>query len=191
MLSIRYIIDNYDNLPANMLFIHAQRFQWHNDDPDYDGLRLLRRFRLPYLQRRGYVNLRCVWVIGCPSEIRPFEEEAAAAESERAGQGEGEPRTGHVFKKAFQELLPDVEVPQEVGVSCCAQFAVTRDKVRERPRDEYVRYREWLLNSPLQDSVTGRVFEYSWHSTYLPTYLPTYLILGPESLRSVVRSLRL
>lgn len=162
-MPFRYIIDNYDHLPSNILFIHAQRFQWHNDDPDYDGLPLLRSFRFPYLQQQGYVNLRCVWVIGCPLEIRPFaEEEEAAAKSE--AENSNEQRTGDIYKKAFQELLPDLQVPQEVGVSCCAQFAVTRERIRQRPREEYVRYREWLLRSSLDDSLTGRVFEYSWHS---------------------------
>ncbi|KAL2006898.1 hypothetical protein VTN00DRAFT_9566 [Thermoascus crustaceus] len=165
MVYLTYIIDNYDHLPANILFIHAQRFQWHNDDPDYDGLPLLRTFRLPYLQQQGYVNLRCVWAIGCPLEIRPFaEEEEAAAKSE--AENSNEQRTGDIYKKAFQELLPDLEVPQEVGVSCCAQFAVTRERIRQRPREEYVRYREWLLRSSLDDSLTGRVFEYSWHMIF-------------------------
>lgn len=29
----KYIIDNYDNLPDLVVFRHAHRFQWHNDDP--------------------------------------------------------------------------------------------------------------------------------------------------------------
>ncbi|KAF2146922.1 uncharacterized protein K452DRAFT_315120 [Aplosporella prunicola CBS 121167] len=32
-----FLIDNYDALPNSMLFLHAQRYQWYNDDPDYDG----------------------------------------------------------------------------------------------------------------------------------------------------------
>jgi hypothetical protein len=35
---LRFIIDNYDKLPDHVLFIHPNRYQWHNDDPDYDGL---------------------------------------------------------------------------------------------------------------------------------------------------------
>ncbi len=32
---IRYIIDNYQNLPEYMVFLHALRYQWHNEDPMY------------------------------------------------------------------------------------------------------------------------------------------------------------
>jgi hypothetical protein len=31
----RYIIDNYDNLPDIVIFVHGRRYQWHNEDPLY------------------------------------------------------------------------------------------------------------------------------------------------------------
>ena len=151
----RYIIDNYDTLPDNILFIHPNRYQWHNDDPDYDGLPMLRHLQLPYLEEQGYVNIRCAWSLGCPAEIKPLAEEGEHREAVHAG---GD------YKKAFQVLFPGTEVPREVGVSCCAQFAATKEKIKERKREEYVRYRDWLMSTDLADSISGRVLEYSWHS---------------------------
>jgi hypothetical protein len=151
----RFLIDNYDQLPENILFIHPTRYQWHNDDPDYDGLPMLRHLQLPYLESEGYVNIRCAWSLGCPSEIKPLEEEGEHRQAVHAG---GD------YKKAFEHLFPGVEVPRFVGVSCCAQFAVTKEKVMERKKEDYVRYREWLLETPLDDSISGRILEYSWHS---------------------------
>jgi hypothetical protein len=155
LLEHRYIIDHYDTLPDNILFIHPNRYQWHNDDPDYDGLPMLRHFQLPYLEEQGYVNIRCAWSLGCPAEIKPLAEEGEHREAVHAG---GD------YKKAFQALFPGKEVPKEVGVSCCAQFAATREKIRERKKEEYITYRDWIIDSPLADSISGRVFEYSWHS---------------------------
>ena len=155
MHGYRYIIDNYDKLPDNVLFIHPNRYQWHNDDPDYDGLPMLRHFQLPYLEEQGYVNIRCAWSLGCPAEIKPLAEEGEHREAVHAG---GD------YKKAFQTLFPGKEIPKEVGVSCCAQFAATREKIRERKKEEYVKYREWLMETDLADSISGRVLEYSWHS---------------------------
>lgn len=152
------MIDNYNRLPPYIFFIHAERFQWHNDDPNYDGVPLLRSFQFPYLRERGYVNLRCAWAVGCPSEIRPFTDEASGPEGEDV-------TTRMIFKNVFEELFPEKEVPQVVSVSCCAQFALTREMILSRPRDDYIRIRHWLLETPLEDSLTGRVFEYSWHST--------------------------
>ncbi|KAI0111169.1 hypothetical protein GGR51DRAFT_67879 [Nemania sp. FL0031] len=156
MVYLTYIIDRYDSLPQNALFIHASRFAWHNDDPDYDALPTLRSFRLQHLQTEGYVNLRCVWVIGCPAEIRPVQDEALADGAEKV-------LAKHVYKQAFEELLPGVAVPEIVAVSCCSQFGVTRETIRGRPKEDYIRYREWLLATPLDDALNGRVFEFAWH----------------------------
>ncbi|TRX87772.1 hypothetical protein FHL15_011329 [Xylaria flabelliformis] len=156
MVYLTYIIDRYDDLPQNVLFVHASRFAWHNDDPDYDALPTLRHFRLPYLRATGYVNLRCVWVIGCPGEIRPAIDETKKDEAEKI-------QAKHIYKEAFEELLPEVPLPELVAVSCCSQFGVTRETLRSRPREDYIRYREWLLATPLDDALNGRVFEFAWH----------------------------
>lgn len=156
MVYLTYIIDRYDSLPKSIIFIHASRFAWHNDDPDYDAVPTLRNFQLPYLEEQGYVNMRCVWIIGCPQEIRPFEDENAE---------DGVNLTAKtIYKQSFEELLPELPVPAVVAVSCCSQFAATRDMIHRRPKEDYVRYRQWLMDTPLEDERSGRVFEFAWHS---------------------------
>ncbi|KAF4764258.1 hypothetical protein N7455_003677 [Penicillium solitum] len=155
MVYLTYIIDNYDNLPDTMLFIHSKRYQWHNDDPYYDGIPPLRNVQIPYIQEQGYVNLRCVWTLGCPIEIRPH------TDTHRSNVHAGE-----YFKNGFMELFPGIPVPEEVGVSCCAQFGVSRAKVLERPRSDYERFRTWLADTPLEDDLSGRIMEYSWHMIF-------------------------
>ncbi|KAF1967883.1 hypothetical protein BU23DRAFT_282855 [Bimuria novae-zelandiae CBS 107.79] len=149
-----YIIENYDVLADNFLFLHPNRYQWHNDDPDYDGVPMLRRFQMAYLEQEGYVNIRCAWQLGCPDEIKPLQEE---------GEHRADVHAGGDYKRAFELLFPGEEVPEYVGVSCCAQFAATKEKIRERPKSDYERYRKWLLETDLEDSISGRVMEYSWH----------------------------
>lgn len=172
MVYLTYIIDQYDNLPNNIIFIHASRFAWHNDDPDYDAIPTLSNFQLPYLQESGYVNLRCVWIIGCPAEIRPVEDEANRDDAHLS--------TKNIYKQAYEELLPDLPVPEVVAVGCCSQFGVTRETVHKRPRSDYLRYRQWLLETSLDDSMSGRVFEFSWHiifgkeSVYCPSASECY-----------------
>ncbi|KAJ5177281.1 uncharacterized protein N7482_003158 [Penicillium canariense] len=155
MVYLTYIIDNYDSLPDIMLFIHSQRYQWHNDDPYYDGVPMLRNFQTAYLEAEGYVNLRCVWTLGCPVEIHPLSD--IHREDVHAGE---------YFKNAFVELFPGTPVPEEVGVSCCAQFGVTRDTVLQRPKSDYEFYRKWLAETDLKDEMSGRIMEYSWHMIF-------------------------
>lgn len=67
------------------------------------------------------------------------------------------------YPQAFSELFPTIPLPSTIGVACCAQFALTREKIRERRLSDYQRYRKWITETTLDDHVSGRVFEYSWH----------------------------
>ncbi|EME82349.1 uncharacterized protein MYCFIDRAFT_189039 [Pseudocercospora fijiensis CIRAD86] len=158
---LTYIIDNYEKLTGTIIFSHASRYQWHNDDPLYDGLQVLRHLQLPYIQTQGYVSLRCVWTIGCPAEIHPVTEALAPPPASNASSQEA--RAGSFYKEVFQELFPGDQVPEVVAAPCCAQFAVTAERIRTRPKSDYERYRGWLEKTPLRDSISGRIMEYSWH----------------------------
>ena len=141
-----------------MVFMHSLRYQWHNDDPIYDGLPVLQNLQLPHVRAEGYANLRCAWVLGCPEEIKPVKS------GEKKREGDSRVQTENEYEKAFLELFPNATVPDVIGVSCCAQFAVTREKIRERPQADYERYRQWILDTTLSDAISGRILEYGWHS---------------------------
>ncbi|KAI9661535.1 MAG: hypothetical protein M1831_003057 [Alyxoria varia] len=162
MAYLTYIIDNYDNLPDYMVFLHSLRYQWHNEDPMYDGVPMIRSLQLPYVQRHGYANMRCTWVIGCPHEIQPAKalsqlEAVFEPKNDRAN-------TEAAYAHAFEELFPGKPIPEEVGIQCGAQFALAKWKVRQRPKRDYQRYRDWLWKTSLPDNVSGRILEYAWHS---------------------------
>ncbi|RYP26119.1 hypothetical protein DL767_008159 [Monosporascus sp. MG133] len=144
-------------LPGCLIFIHASSFAWHNDDPGYNALPTLRNFRISHLQEAGYANLRCARVVGCPAEIRPVEDEGRAKNGALTANG--------VFRQAWHKLMMPEEapVPEVVAVSCCSQLGVTRETIRNRPLEDYVRFRDWLLRTPLEDSLSGRVLGFSWH----------------------------
>jgi hypothetical protein len=146
--------------------VHASRFAWHNDDPDYDALPTLHNLNLSYVQSSGYVNLRCIWVLGCPVEIQPHSDAAADLVHGSAVDGR-KLTTKEMFKQAFEELMPGVQVPHKVGVSCCSQFAVSRKAVHSWPREDYIHWRNWLLQTLFADDLSGGVLEYMWHSEYL------------------------
>ena len=152
---LTYIINNYYNLPDYMVFLHAERYQWHNDDPMYDGIPAVKHLQLPHVKKVGYASLRCTWTPGCPDEIFP-------------AQGTDDQRPDpfgirHAYTEAFGQFFPDVELPEVVAAPCCAQFAVSRDQVRKRPIVQFERVRQWLWETTLAPAVSGRVMEYLWH----------------------------
>jgi hypothetical protein len=171
-----HIINEYDNLTQRLIFIHADRYQWHNDDPRYgtapecipgsglwlirrtDGKRSLQNLRLEYLDHEGYLNLRCHWFQGCPAAMNltstpyfnPFRENPTASLEQ-------------LYTSTFHTLLPSTPIPAQVGAACCSQFAVTASTIRRRGKEEYVKIRKWLLETEMEDYMSGRVLEYMWH----------------------------
>ena len=67
--------------------------------------------------------------------------------------------TGQLFHELHGQNVP---VPSAISQPCCAQFAVSGQRILERPLSDYLHYRDWILKSALDDATTGRLLEYSW-----------------------------
>lgn len=135
-----------------MVFIHHHRSgypeAWHTDAPNNDNVFALAALQIPHIQKEGYASLRCNLIPGCPHEVRPF----------RSNTNDVEKAMPQVWELFFNTTVPDV-----IAAPCCAQFAVSREQVLKRPLADYVKYREWLYDTLLEDKNSGRVMEYLWH----------------------------
>lgn len=157
MAYLTFLIDHFHALPDIILFLHSHQKgwpgAWHVDAPDHDNVASVRSLQLAYVQEHGYANMRCSRSPGCPAEMQPFRNDSSLTP---------ELALADAWMYMFRE--DDIAwVPRVVGVACCAQFAVSRRQVLMRKRNEYVRYREWLLETDLDDESSGRVLEYMWH----------------------------
>jgi hypothetical protein len=121
---------------------------------------MLQRLQIPYLISQGYANLRCIWTLGCPSELIL---DGAEIDSSRT--------TNIAYSKAFGELFQNLTLPPRIGVPCCAQFSVSRGAMLQRPLSDYQHYRQWILDTNLEDHISGRVLEYSWHFIFGKEYV--------------------
>ena len=153
---LTYIIDHYDDFPDIVVFLHAHRngsdIAWHNDDPNFDNVNTLQSLRIAHVQEKGYANLRCQHIPGCPDTIHPLETPRPGARIPE-----------HAIADAWQYMFTDVDAPKVIGVACCSQFAVSKRQVLTRSKKDYERYIKWLMGSKLEDAISGRVLEYLWH----------------------------
>lgn len=188
MAYLTFLIDNYSRIPAEgLIFIHGSRFAWHNDHPVYDNLPLLQALNVSVaLSPMGYYNLRCDWSAGTcdPKEALPqgsVETNARAvlepgnlrAKADRALPG----ALASLFGGGKEKVL--LGRTDAVRAQCCAQFAVSRERVWQHSRDEYVALRQWLLDgsgesglrnenaAPRNDLVAGRILSYVWHILFI------------------------
>ena len=180
MAYLTYIIDHYDSLPGILLFLHAHRdgyyAAWHTDAPLHDNVLATRALRLSFVEEQGYVNLRCNPHPGCingpksgseltltPEIWNGFFSNTSTPPNWMALQVQSHepiPKDSTRFDYNIRHLVDKLP---EIKVACCAQFAVSRDTVLQRSRNDYIAFRQWLLNTDLPDEESGRVFEYLWH----------------------------
>lgn len=71
-----------------------------------------------------------------------------------------------LLAKTWSELFPLDQVPEVLAQPCCAQFALSRERIQALPHAQYVWYRNWLFNTKLPDFSSGRVWEYVWQFVF-------------------------
>ncbi|OAL33959.1 hypothetical protein AYO20_06794 [Fonsecaea nubica] len=156
MAYLTFIIDHYDVLPSYMVFVHPHLqgwpAAWHTDSKNHNQINSIRSLRLAYLEEHGYANMRCIPDPGCPAEIQvDRQDERRTAE--------------HAMREAWPYMFGGnySDIPKVIAQPCCSQFAISKKQALKRSQADYEHYRQWLLDTPLDDDTSGRVFEYLWH----------------------------
>jgi hypothetical protein len=120
-----------------------------------DSIEMIRRMSSDRIARLGYMPARCEHEPGCPDHIHTNRPPADFDYINR-------PEEIFMRSTTWNELHPGAELPPFLAQPCCAQFGVSRERVRQIPKERFIHYREWLLNTKLSDQISGRVFEYLW-----------------------------
>ncbi|KAA8642280.1 hypothetical protein EYZ11_008875 [Aspergillus tanneri] len=156
MVYLTFIIDHYNKLPDLVAFMHSHQFAWHNDEIFAgNAVEILDRLNPARVIREGYMNLRCTWAPGCPDWLHPGTVEENESKQEET-----------MLAKSWGEIFPDDPIPNVLAQPCCAQFAVSRERILSVPKARFVYYRDWLLRTELSDYISGRVWEYLWHVVF-------------------------
>lgn len=159
MAYITYIIDFYDQLPEVALFMHSHQFAKHNNDLlDRDAALMVRYLSPERVTREGYMNLRCHWEPGCPEWLHPGVAEPVYEKPEE-----------YYLAASWAELFPMQQIPSVLSQPCCAQFAVSKERLLALPKERYVFLRDWILHTDLSDYLSGRIFEYAWQYLFAGT----------------------
>lgn len=154
MVYLTYIIDHYDRLPDIVFFHHAHFKAWHQS---LDSLTEVTSLRTSHVARRGYVSARCL--PGCENLIPLADHSVDMGNLVYVG------RDVHLttLLDEFLDRSRGEQVPPRLAAPCCAQFAASKSAILARPKEWWVRLRQWLIDTPLDNMTSGRLFEHTWH----------------------------
>ncbi|KAL8403105.1 hypothetical protein RB594_008387 [Gaeumannomyces avenae] len=158
MVYLTYIVAHYDDLPDVVFFRHGHRRAWHQGG--HDAAAQVRGLRAAHVAAVGFASARCL--PGCENVMTIPGGPGRAVPLARFG-AQGASREG-MLATLLAEFLGSggEEVPRRLAAPCCAQFAASRAAIRARPREWWVRLRDWLLHTPLDSLASGRLMEYTW-----------------------------
>ena len=152
MIYLSYIINHYNALPDIVIFMHAHRWTHHNNPSlSYDAAEMVRRLNSDYVTREGYVNMRCHWSPGCPEWLHSGNIRESIQKQEEI-----------LLSRSWKELFPSDALPTALGQACCAQFALSKERILSIPLSRFIFFRDWIMRTPLSDYISGRIWEYSW-----------------------------
>ncbi|KAJ3147428.1 hypothetical protein HDU86_007978 [Geranomyces michiganensis] len=146
---IKFILDNYDCLPDRTAFVHGHRTSWHTSRPMDEILNTMdwnraEFFKLP-ARNRG------------KTEVAKYAPDRSIEESV--------PVEVHIFwNRWLQEKYGPV--PERLEAQCCAQFVVSRQRIRLNTWDWYKDIYDWLISGEIHSYWSGRALEYSWHMMF-------------------------
>ncbi|KAJ6107281.1 hypothetical protein N7523_008604 [Penicillium sp. IBT 18751x] len=167
MAYLTYVIDHYDDLPSTIVFLHAHRsgflMAWHVDAPLHDNVAAMRMLQLDFVQQNGYVNLRCNWNPGCRDSHRYNSHITDQIWWDIFDGTSTPPLNTSSLHQTESYTKRYLRKPDQIGAACCAQFALSRAQVHLRPRDDYIKFRQWIIDTELNDASSGRVMEFLWH----------------------------
>ncbi|TVY31870.1 hypothetical protein LOCC1_G008966, partial [Lachnellula occidentalis] len=145
-----YFSTFYASLPDISILMHAHEAPWHTDPALFTSMFFtLTHLSLPHVLERGYANLRVSWQNACPDWINTTKTPAESWKQE-------EPYMAQAFTENFAPWgAGDVRVPEIMAGPCCSQFAVSRDAVLGRPREQYEFHARWLVESAWSDYIVG------------------------------------
>lgn len=133
---LKFIIDNWSNLPDYTIFIHGHESSYHQSRLMVDIINSLSFDKL-------MINLN-------DSHMRKVMDK----------NDEHWPWLYNCWKGLFKPY--GFELPSKLGFPCCAQFAVHKSLILSNPLEYYEHAYNWCKKTKLRNSISSRIFEYTW-----------------------------
>lgn len=146
---LKYIVENYDNLPEYSIFVHGHSESYHQKDHIAS---IINRVKL----EGSVINLNLDY------------QQTISKKDEFV-----DPKSGHSdlndlrfywvennWKSLIGENLP---LPNSLSFPSCAQFAVHKSCIIQYPIEFWQHLFDWCKKTELDNYISSRIFEYIWY----------------------------
>lgn len=145
---LKFIIDNYYNLPEYIAFIHGHKFAWHHTS---DLLDLI--YNNAKYNEYDYISLNNYFI------------------DDRTMDNITMKKIHEVWDEYFRPYLKR-DPPTRLLYDCCAQFIVSRRRILALPKEAYEKWYNLFIDSNIDNLCY--IFEYTWHIIFGEPDIVTY-----------------
>lgn len=156
---LRYIINNYNNLPDRMLFVHGHETSTHQDCPTW------------YIANNLNWNLQYMNV-----NSRKLEEQFISIFGDFEDSEKKYRKSYQLWiEKPWKDIFGDFPIPHTLTFLGHAQFVVSKNYVLRHPVSFYQQILNWLENTTLDEDVyTGDLFNFNRNESYVSARVLEY-----------------
>jgi hypothetical protein len=140
---LQYIIDNYENLSENIVFVHGHEKSWHHMDSIINIINSLQITDYANLNKYGTQSI--------------FEN---AVQSSWLN-------TVDDFMDSANIAFENPPFILSLDYNSCAQFIVSRKNILSRSKEFYIRGLKYIIETHKSNKHNGGVFEYYWRWIFL------------------------
>lgn len=134
---LKFILDNYDNLPEYTVFIHGHKDAWHQSKGNV--LDLLDKAKF---ENYKFISLNFHYI--------------------NRNERENEHGKIHKIKELWEEHFKpylNIECPDTFSYDCCAQFIVHKSRIVNNKKEAYQHWYDMFE----RNEITEYIFELLWH----------------------------
>jgi len=135
MVYLTWIIDHYDDLPDVVFFHHHHGQAWHQQ---FSSRYELENLNVANVLEHGYVSPRCL--PGCENVIELSGDVAPLSDLKGASRELLISSVLHAFWR--DENGSRIEIPKKIAAPCCAQFAVSKERILKVTKATWLGLRE-------------------------------------------------
>lgn len=156
---LKYIIENYDNLPSKIAFIHGHEESYHQKYPKHllEAIRDARTDDFEYISLNNVVNLKK------DANTRP----GLPRHTDR--EFGDHPKVFEEMRKTWSDVFAPIfgpKIPEYFRFDGGAQFIVSRRAIHRHGKDVYQRLYNFVMDPSGDDWARGVIMEFTWHMLF-------------------------
>jgi hypothetical protein len=157
---LKYIIENYDNLPDKMAFIHGHEHAVHQKYPGglLQAIKEAKTNEFEFISLNNWIHMK--------KEAGPDPKIPVHQNAQEFGE---HPKVYEEMRNNWETVFKPIlgiEIPDYFRFPSSAQFIVSKHAIMRRPKEVYQKLFDFMMEPGADDWARGVAMEFTWHMLF-------------------------